>query len=83
MQEARARGGEVLNYPSGASANGFTTQEEWSHVLSSGGTQAGEGSRAAHESRLALPGDGAYLPKASQRNDAEDATDAASITKSR
>ena len=48
MQEARARGSAVLDYPSGAHANGFATQEERRHVLASGGTQADESSRS-HE----------------------------------
>ena len=71
----------MLVYPSRAPTTGFPSQEEWRHVLPAGGTQASESSRA-HEPRLPLLGDGSYLPKASQCDDAEDSPGAAAIPKS-
>ena len=68
----------MLVYPSRAPTAGFPTQEKWRRVLLAGGTQESASSRA-HEPRLPLPGDGPYLPEASQCDDAEDSPGAAAI----
>ena len=78
MQETRTRGGAVLDYSPRAATAGLSSQEEWSNVLTTGGTEEGEGS-CAYEPRLSLPGNGAYIQEAVQCDDAEDSARAAAI----